>query len=83
MSTNREKFRTARSRDDALLLSGKAPAGVSLCADCSVPIQETSTGSRFYETAVGIRQHACSDCYFDAFDEVITSSPPKSKAILR
>lgn len=83
MQTNREKFRAARARASTMLAQGIAPAGLSTCADCSVVLQETITGSRYYLDANNNRKNVCSDCYFDAFDEILVNHPLKSTTVLR
>jgi hypothetical protein len=81
--TNRQKFHAARARDKALLAAGIAPLGLSGCDDCAVLLQETVTGSRYYSTADVAKRHVCSDCYYDALDEVVTSHPMKPSPTIR
>jgi hypothetical protein len=82
-AVNRKEFREARARDDGMLAAGQVPLGLSSCTDCKITVQETITGSRYYLDADGKKHHVCSDCYFDAIDEVVTKYPVKSRPVSR
>lgn len=83
MPTDRQTFRAMRARDKELLANRKAPIGISVCADCCVPIQETSTGNRYYRSEAGEKRNVCSNCYFDAFDGVLTAHPVQPAPVIR
>ena len=83
MAMTLEEFRATAARMREELAQGRAPAGVTACSDCSVPLQETVTGHRRYDDLQEKTHFVCSDCYFDALDEVLTAHPVKSTPVIR
>jgi hypothetical protein len=75
---NIAEFLSAVDRDKSALNTRNAPAGVSTCAHCHIPLQESVTGNRPYgEDAL------CSDCYFDDFSKELDSHPIAALRVAR
>lgn len=66
-------------KDAAALKDGSAPPGVTICADCNIPLQESVTGHR----ERGDGSHVCSDCYFEAFGDELDRHPVRGARIIR
>jgi hypothetical protein len=74
MALTVEQFRKILRADDRKLKSGLAPAGLDVCHQCRIPLQESKTGNR--PVMVGKRlKHFCSDCYFDRMGREIDDHP--------
>lgn len=76
------EFLAAFREDMRRLEDGQSPAGVTTCAKCSIPLQEAITGNRNIRAeAIGLtvetdkQVHVCSDCYFQAFGELLDKHP--------
>lgn len=65
------QFSKVVRREENLLKRRKAPIGVSQCATCDIPLQETITGNRPLKDG----RHLCSDCYFDEMDKEVALHP--------
>lgn len=78
MPMNISDFLAAVESDKQALISGDAPAGVTTCAHCNIPLQESVTGNRpFGDEAL------CSDCYFDDFSEELDKHPISALRVAR
>ncbi|MEI6987171.1 MAG: hypothetical protein WCK65_13680, partial [Rhodospirillaceae bacterium] len=71
MALNYQEFKQVVKSDREKLKNNVAPAGVAVCADCSIPLRETVTGNR----RMGDGRHVCSDCYYKPWGDHIDNFP--------
>ncbi|MCW2244920.1 hypothetical protein M2352_000511 [Azospirillum fermentarium] len=72
------QFREALAKDQKALNDKQPTPGVKGCGTCGVPLQESITGCRKCGD-----KYVCSDCYFEAFGEVLEAHPIGAFRVLR
>lgn len=72
------EFRAALERDRAQLNRRVSPPGITGCASCGVPLQESLTGCRKCGD-----EYVCSDCYFEQIGKELEEFPISSLRVSR
>lgn len=76
---NAQEFLIALAADGEAIMQRNAPVGVTACACCGIPLQESLTGNRTYADG----SHVCSDCYFDDLGDEIETTPIGALRVVR